>query len=496
MPFAVFADELLIAPNPNAASDTWTGSIAEAFEGGTGTADDPYLIKTGAQLALLGKNVNDLANPNTYEGMYFKLVSNIDMNKVQWTAIGSSKINVFRGIFDGDGHTIYNMMCVPTDPSDTTNYIYGGLFGRCEEAEIKNLTLEGGSVESTKYAGAFVGMLVGGRVYNCVSRLDYVTGVQVGGMVGRAEKGTTNVIEACINYGKVESVASADNAFIGGIIGAAGNLTIRYCANFGEVIANVASKYSVAGGMIGIMGASSAPVEIDNCVDAGKVAAYVGGKSGVGAGGIAGKAAHVDFGSISNSFTLGTYSCDDEAFVGGIAGITGNIVDIDNVYTTFKVACGTDRMEVFSDVVILSAAEMKGKAGIEKMGLNGVWDVGENDIPMFVIERIGTSAEQEGTQTTTTEITTAPTPVTTTTEPAATTTEPVVTTVSTTVASNEPDPDETTGLPSGEDPIASIPEAPAGRDNTVWIIILCVLIVADGAAIVVVAIKGKKKSAD
>ena len=37
---------------------TWDGSIATAFEGGNGTADDPYQIATGAELAYLANNVN------------------------------------------------------------------------------------------------------------------------------------------------------------------------------------------------------------------------------------------------------------------------------------------------------------------------------------------------------------------------------------------------------------------------------------------------------
>ena len=39
-------------------SDTWDGSVATAFAGGTGAAEDPYQISSGAELAYLASAVN------------------------------------------------------------------------------------------------------------------------------------------------------------------------------------------------------------------------------------------------------------------------------------------------------------------------------------------------------------------------------------------------------------------------------------------------------
>ncbi|HJA13269.1 MAG TPA: hypothetical protein H9799_10080, partial [Candidatus Mediterraneibacter merdipullorum] len=40
----------------------WTDYAAEAFAGGTGTKDAPYLIETAEQLAKIAKDVNDGSN--------------------------------------------------------------------------------------------------------------------------------------------------------------------------------------------------------------------------------------------------------------------------------------------------------------------------------------------------------------------------------------------------------------------------------------------------
>ena len=70
-----------------AADDVWDGTKAsQAWESGGGTAADPYVIMTAAQLAKLASNVN---SGTKYNDVYFTLKINcIAVNK------GSSVINV------------------------------------------------------------------------------------------------------------------------------------------------------------------------------------------------------------------------------------------------------------------------------------------------------------------------------------------------------------------------------------------------------------------
>jgi len=51
-------------------SDTWDGSVATAFAGGTGAAEDPYQISSGAELAYLASAVN---SGESYGDKYFVL---------------------------------------------------------------------------------------------------------------------------------------------------------------------------------------------------------------------------------------------------------------------------------------------------------------------------------------------------------------------------------------------------------------------------------------
>ena len=81
----------------------WTGS---------GTEEDPYLIKFSFQLDSLASRVNA---GDSYTGVYFKLAADLDYSKValdngnNFTPIGLNTKNDnlrFKGHFDGDYHTV------------------------------------------------------------------------------------------------------------------------------------------------------------------------------------------------------------------------------------------------------------------------------------------------------------------------------------------------------------------------------------------------------
>lgn len=59
-----------------------TYDVAEAFASGTGTSDDPYVIETVEQLALLAQKVNSAdENDAEYASACYKLGANIVMNE-------------------------------------------------------------------------------------------------------------------------------------------------------------------------------------------------------------------------------------------------------------------------------------------------------------------------------------------------------------------------------------------------------------------------------
>ena len=126
VPMTAFAED---AQNIN----VWDGSTAAAFAGGTGTAENPYQIANGAELAYLASSVN---SGETYEDKYFVLTANINLNGLPWTPIansfsdalfGGTDYRIFAGNFDGKGYTISNVSIgSETTPFESDVF---GLFG-------------------------------------------------------------------------------------------------------------------------------------------------------------------------------------------------------------------------------------------------------------------------------------------------------------------------------------------------------------------------------
>lgn len=150
--------------------EVWSGEIATGFAGGSGTADDPYQVATGEQLAL--------AISNSYNSKSFILVADIYLNNVSdelWTAkVGCNQwydnhtvSAAFTGTFDGDGYAVFGMYFnYKTTPQNT----YIGLFPQIGgSAAIKNLGVSNAYIKAaigddSVYAGGFFGM--GSGFYN------------------------------------------------------------------------------------------------------------------------------------------------------------------------------------------------------------------------------------------------------------------------------------------------------------------------------------------
>lgn len=142
----------------------WLDFASANFEGGEGTVESPYLIKTPEQLAKLAKDVYD---GTTYSDKYFKMVADVDLNGHDWFPIGY-KIESgtsFAGKFDGDGHKIMNIK-IPYEE----NYKGIGLFGNTEAGfELRNLTIESGDIAGDMIVGSLVGSNYG-IIENCVNK--------------------------------------------------------------------------------------------------------------------------------------------------------------------------------------------------------------------------------------------------------------------------------------------------------------------------------------
>lgn len=118
-----------------------------------------------------------------YEGKYFVLTNDITLNDnvlnasgkglrddesnyKEWTPIGDRSVwdyGIFKGIFDGQGHTIRGMVCAKTNERE-----YTGLFETIEYATIKNINMEDCCIkdDNAKYKSNF-GILCGEAWNTC-----------------------------------------------------------------------------------------------------------------------------------------------------------------------------------------------------------------------------------------------------------------------------------------------------------------------------------------
>ncbi len=264
---------------PSAMVDVWDGTVGTAFDGGSGTSADPYLISSGKTLAYLASVVNSgvgmTAESSQYQ-KFFKLTCDIDLNNLAWTPIGyycdgaMGTAVCFSGSFDGDGHVIYNLNATTYANGKTAANACAGLFGAFAIGTIQNLGIESGTVTCTSgAAGGLVGYMAHANAVlkNCYNKATIVnpdsSAGYMGGLVGRANAGS---IQNCINYGNVGKTANAvgyNNAYNFGGIAGYNAAKMTACSNFG----NISAGGCRAGGLIGWQASGS----VENCYSSGNV---------------------------------------------------------------------------------------------------------------------------------------------------------------------------------------------------------------------------------
>ena len=282
-------------------TNIWDGSIASAFAGGTGTAENPYQIATGAQLAYLANSVN---SGETYAGKNFVLTANIDLNKHPWTPIanafsdalfGGSDYRIFAGNLDGQGYTVSNVAIGSTNaPLESDVFgLFGVTEGKISNLHLNTVSIHGKAKNVSGYVIGLAGGLIGsasGSVENC-----HVTGLTmtlttpdsgwaaaywIGGLVGALDAGQIN---ECSASGMIREEWGKGS--IGGLIGELGKASkITYSrANVALDVKPDHKGGADVGGFIGKgNGKSNAETVIRNCYATGDVTggAYTGGFAG------------------------------------------------------------------------------------------------------------------------------------------------------------------------------------------------------------------------
>ena len=316
------------------ASDTNTWSISPFCkhpvlqanpEGGDGTKEHPYEIKTAAQLETFRDIVNGANEQVKDSDAHAKLMNDINLSSVcsaeegSWTPIGNSIGNSYEGTFNGDGHTISGLYI------DSSDVDYKGLFGRVNGGTVQDLSVSG-DINGNRYVGGVVGYNNGGTVTGCAFSGSVSGKISVGGVVGE-NSGSNGVVENCHNAGKV----SGSNT-VGGVVGGNDSGTVTNCTNTGNLSGpdsvNGSADSSNVGGVVGDNRGS-----VENCYNTGSVSGdwYVGGVVG-----------YNHSGTVKNCYNTGEVSGPDNGTSNYVGGVVGwNRSSVTNCYNTGSVSDGT-----------------------------------------------------------------------------------------------------------------------------------------------------------
>jgi len=146
----------------------WISRAAESFAGGDGGRNDPFIISTPEELALLAKKgwTRGGFGVHFFENVYVELANDIDLSGLEWLSVGGC----FNGYFDGKGHVIRNMR--QSAAYENMSMYNNGLFGFIVMAEVMNLGIVDAYVDNPVYrTGIFAADAAGCTVSNC-----YTTG--------------------------------------------------------------------------------------------------------------------------------------------------------------------------------------------------------------------------------------------------------------------------------------------------------------------------------
>ncbi len=333
------------------------GIPAEAkYGGGSGTAQDPYQIRTAGQMDTIGTEPNDWDK-------HFRLMADIDLKDLPGGAfhlIGNI-MRPFTGVFDGGGHTVANFSYAVTGTEVTTVFGSGmgyglfrfiadpnaavqdlGLFnvdirpaatcsmpvhglgalaGSLESGSIRNCYVQGGQVQAEKYVGALVGYNYG-HISNCHATCSVGLASQRSLQKTLEPRTRTHAFGGLVGYSEGQI---SDSYATGTITGpqSVGGLVGQI---WGGVVSNSWSAGGVSGDMSvgGLIGRGHAG-SVSHC----RAGALVSGKNNVG--GLMGSNTREC--SIRTRFAVGEISAEQVA--GGLVG--GHEGNISQCYATASV---------------------------------------------------------------------------------------------------------------------------------------------------------------
>ena len=305
--YMVFAD--------NVTGDRWQGTVQAGNPDAKNQSVTEFFtyrwIKDGKELEKIGKEWG--------MGDHYALRYSIDLTGSDQTPIGNTKVNAFKGKFDGLDNSIFGLSI---DNSDNKKGDATGLFGFTDGAIMGNVTLiagndgvsiQGGTTDTDTGTGAFIGHAVNTTVKGVNSTLKVSGKNNVGGIIGYAKDDTGRTYSVADASGSVQPDSLSSEL---------SNLT-----NTGNV-----SGFSNVGGLVGYMDGGKLSNDEENRVqykgsyNLGKITGI--DKDSNNIGGLIGRAENATVGGTKN--TLINYNTVEGGYnVGGIVGSISNTT-VDN----------------------------------------------------------------------------------------------------------------------------------------------------------------------
>ena len=272
-----------------------------------------HRIKTPAEFTDFVNSVN--TNGESYNGTTVYLDSDLSLSGVT-DPIGKSNSKYFRGVFDGQGHTISNL-----NINSTTNY--ASLFGYSTGLTIRNVVLD----ESCSIVGSFIDS--SGYTY-------------VSGFIGHCTASAGScAIENNVNMGSVTFDGTNDQLRLAGIASQLGSSVsyttyVRNCVNYGPLTHSGTNKRtSNIGGIVGSLGDTEYYKYIQNCANYGTIM-HSGTTPDILR--IAGIVGYTSYGHIENCLSVGRIYVSNEpspfSYKGSIVGCANPPTNISYCYFT------------------------------------------------------------------------------------------------------------------------------------------------------------------
>ena len=231
---------------------------SEAPSAGSGSESDPYQISTLANLYWMTEESNRWSS-------HYIQIADIDAAETSSWFYGAGAFTIgefsspFTGTYNGQGYSIENLNINRPETGSI------GLFGKIQDAEVRNVRMTDASMTGAVSVGILSGMIVSSNVSNCQC---------FGSVIGSEKIGALSGWGSSSNITEVYCSASATGYnYVGGLLGYADN----QCIISNNYSRGTAVSERVTGGFIGSL---SDPCSISNNYSTGLVTGdplYLGG---------------------------------------------------------------------------------------------------------------------------------------------------------------------------------------------------------------------------